>query len=483
MIGDGDSQAQILALSRRNLIKVRELNLGSRLKVEDKMVLEDLGRSLRSALEKITRASHVDQKAVKSLVKDIQRALLKADVNVQLVLDFTRRVEDRALKEEVPSGVSRKEHLITIIYEELSDFLGRTPEVHMEKGTPKVVLLVGLQGSGKTTSAAKLAAYFRKRGFKVGMVCADTYRPGAYEQLEQLGDQVGVPVFGDSEASNPIALTKKSVERFKEDSQDLIIIDTAGRHRKEEALMTEMKEIAQEIEPNEVILVIDGTLGQQAEPQASAFGEETDIGSIFVTKLDGTAKGGGALSAVAVTGAPIKFIGTGEKIEDIELYEPERFVSRLLGMGDIETLLKKIQETAEPEMVKPEKIKAIASGKITLRDVYNQLEQVSKMGPLKKILQMIPGLGVSLPEDQINVGEEKLENFKVIMDSMTDEELDNPEIVKGSRIERIAEGSGYSEEEVKELLEQYNNVRRMIKSFSRRGLPKMEDLKKFSKLS
>lgn len=445
------------------------------------MVLEKLGRSLKSGLQKLTKSSRVDEKTVKDLVKDIQKALLQADVNVQMVLDLTNRIEERALEEEVPSGVTRKEHIITIVYEEISNFLGEGKELDLNQEEPVKVLLVGLQGSGKTTSAGKLASYYKKRGYQPALVCADTYRPGAYEQLEQLAEEIDVPVFGDSEADDAIRVAKEGVEKYYEDSWDLILIDSAGRHREEEALMDEMKEISDEVNPDEVILVIDGTLGQQAESQASAFKGTTDIGSILVTKLDGTAKGGGALSAVAATGAPINFIGTGEKIEDLESFKPERFVSRLLGMGDIETLLEKIEETAEPEEMDQEKMEKIMKGKLTLGDFYEQLERISDMGSLEKILQMIPGMGMSIPEEEMEVGKEKLDRFKLIMQSMTEEELNDPDIINSSRKERIAKGSMTSKEEVKELLEQYRQMKKMLKSITKGRAGKSGDMQKFLK--
>lgn len=443
------------------------------------MVLEELGRSLHSALQKITKSGRVDEKAVKSLAKDIQKALLQADVNVQLVLDLTQRIEERALEEEVPSGVSRKEHIVTIVYEEIANFLGESTELDLDREEPVRVLMIGLQGSGKTTSAAKLASYYKKRGYNPALVCADTYRPGAYEQLKQLSGEIGTPIFGDPDGENAVEIAKEGVEHFENDSRDLILIDTAGRHREEEALMEEMKEISQEIDPDEVILVIDGTLGQQAESQASAFKETTDIGSILVTKLDGTAKGGGALSAVAATGAPINFVGTGEKIENMEPFKPERFVSRLLGMGDIETLLEKVEKTTEPEEIEPEKMQKIMRGKLTLRDFYEQLERVSDMGSLEKVLQMIPGIGMSIPEEEMKVGKEKLNRFKLMMQSMTEEELDNPNTLNSSRIERIANGSNTSKEEVKELLEQHQKMKKMLKSFSKGRHPKTSQMGKF----
>ncbi|MGC8816266.1 MAG: signal recognition particle protein Srp54 [Candidatus Hadarchaeum sp.] len=442
------------------------------------MVLEQLGKALHGALQKITRAAHVDERAVKELVREIQRALLQADVNVELVLDLTKRIEKRALEEKLPPGMSRKEHVIKIVYEELSAFLGKPAPLQLEAGRSKVLLMVGLQGSGKTTSVAKLAAYFKKRGYKPAIVCADTYRPGAYEQLRQLGQQIGVEVFGDPESTDPIVLAKEGVRRFKKERSELIIVDTAGRHRREEALMQEMQEIARAVEPDEIMLVIDGTIGQQAKEQASAFKQATPIGSILVTKLDGTAKGGGALSAVAATGAPIKFIGVGEHIEDLEPFVPEKFVARLLGMGDLETLLQKIEEVTKEEKLKPADVKAMMAGKITLRDVYEQLEAMSKMGPLRKIMQMIPGVGVSLPEEQMRVGEEKLKKFKYIMQSMTPQELEDPKILNASRIRRVARGSGTTETEVRELLKQYELMKRFLKAFAKGRGPRMGQLGK-----
>ena len=435
------------------------------------MVLDRLGRALHGALQKLTRSKHVDEQAIKELVRDIQRALLQADINVQMVLDLTKRIEKRALDEKLPLGMTRKEHVIKIVYEELSTFMGRPTLFQLKPGQTTTLLMVGLQGSGKTTSVAKLATHFQKRGFKVGVVCADTYRPGAYEQLRQLGEQTGVKVFGDPKAKDSIKMAKEGVEHFKRERPDLVIVDSAGRHRREEALMEEMKQIAKSVKPDEAMLVIDGTLGQQAREQAAAFKAATDIGSILVTKLDGTAKGGGALSAVAATGAPIKFIGVGEHIDDLEPFVPERFVARLLGMGDIETLLKRVQEAAEAEEIKPADMKSILAGKLTLRDVYQQLEMMGKMGPLKKIMQMIPGVGMTLPDEQMRVGEEKLKRFKVIMQSMTPQELEDPKVINASRVKRVARGSGTSETDVKELLKQYELMRKFIKSMAKgRGI-------------
>lgn len=440
-----------------------------------------MGRALHSALQKLTKATHVDERAIKELVRDIQRALLQADINVQIVLELTKRIEKRALEEKLPPGMTRKEHVIKIVYGELSTLMGRPAQLQLRPGQPTVLLMVGLQGSGKTTSVAKLAAYFKKRGFRVGIICADTFRPGAYEQLSQLGEQVGIPLFGDPKVKDSVKLAKQGVEHFKREGFELIVVDSAGRHRREEALMEEMQKIARTVKPDEVMLVVDGTLGQQARDQSAAFKAATNVGSILVTKLDGTAKGGGALSAVTATGAPIKFIGVGEHIEDLEPFVPERFVARLLGMGDIETLLRRIEEAARAEEIKPAEMKAILAGKLTLRDVYEQLEMLGKMGPLKKLIQMVPGLGMAVPDEQMRVGEEKLKRFKVIMQSMTPEELENPKLLNASRVRRVARGSGTSEADVKELLRQYELMRKMIKTMVKGRVPKFGPLGKLLK--
>jgi signal recognition particle subunit SRP54 len=429
------------------------------------MALEHLGSSLYEALRKVFRASIIDEATVKELVRGIQRALLQADVNVKLVLDTSKRIEERALKEKVPPGVSRREHVIKVVYEELTRFLGEKPvPIKMEPGKKKVIMLVGIQGSGKTTAAAKLARYFQKRGLKPALICADTYRPGAYAQLQQLANRINVPLFGELNVKDPIKIALDALKQFSE--KDVIIIDTAGRHKEEQELIKEMMMLEKSIKPDEVMLVIDGTIGQQAMVQAKAFNEATPIGSILVTKLDGSARGGGALSAVAATGAPIKFISTGEKTEDIELFIPSRFVGRLLGMGDLETLIDKIREA---EVKLPEKkAKAILSGKFTLTDMYEQFEAMKGMGPFKKLLKMLPGMSYDIPEDMLNMAEGRLEKWRVVIQSMTPQEKNDPKIFNSSRIKRVARGSGASEKEVKELLKQYSMMRRMLKTLRRK---------------
>lgn len=426
------------------------------------MALDKLGSSLYDAIKKVFKASVVDEATVKELVRDIQRALLQADVNVQLVLEISKHIEERALNEKVPPGISRREHVIKVVYEELTHFVGDKPVLlKVEPGKKKIIMLVGIQGSGKTTHAAKLARYFQKRGLKPALICADTYRPGAYAQLQQLATRINIPIYGDLKAKDPIKVVREGLKQFND--KDLIIVDTAGRHKEEKDLIKEMKDLEKNIKPDEVIMVIDGTIGQQALAQAKTFHEATPIGAIIVTKLDGSSRGGGALSAVAATGAPIKFIGTGEKIEDVEPFIPSRFVGRLLGMGDLETLLEKVHD-AEIK-VPQKKAKEILSGKFTLTDMYEQFEAVKGMGPFRKVLKMLPGMSYDVPEDMLNTAEDRLDKWRVIIQSMTPAEKENPKLLNSSRARRVARGSGTTEKDVKELLKQYVMMRKMLKMF------------------
>jgi len=429
--------------------------------------LESLGKSLNDAMKKLLRLAVVDEKAVKELARDLQRALLQSDVNVSLVLQISQAVEKRSLEEKLPPGISRREHVIKVLYEELTRFLGEEPtKLVIEPGKTHVIMLVGIQGTGKTTASVKLARFYQKRGMRPAIICADTYRPGAFDQLKQLADRVNVPVHGEPTSKDVLNTVRKGMEQFTKQKNDLIIVDTAGRHKDEAELMTEMKQLADQIRPDEIILAIDASIGQAAMSQATAFNEATKIGSILVTKLDGTAKGGGALSAVAATRARIKFVGTGEKIDDIEQFIPSSFVGRLLGMGDIKALVEKVREA---EIVVPEKkARAFLEGKFTLKDMYDQMVAVRKMGPLKKLIGMIPG-GVNLPEDAMETAEKKLDSWKVIIQSMTRDEVEDPKLVDSSRARRIARGSGTLDKEVKEMINQYFMMKKMMKSMKRRG--------------
>ncbi|MEM0232933.1 MAG: signal recognition particle protein Srp54, partial [Candidatus Nezhaarchaeales archaeon] len=433
-------------------------------KRDSRLMLSKLGTSLREAIKKFLGRPVADELAVKELIRDVQRALLLADVNVELVLKITQLIEERALKEPVPSGFTRREVTLKVLYESLVELLGgeKQPKILYPANESITLMLVGVQGSGKTTTAAKLAWFYKSRGYRPGIVCADTFRPGAYDQLKQLALSVGVPFYGErTGTSTEIAL--RGINELKKMGCNVIIIDTAGRHKSESTLMEEMKLLSEVIKPSEVILVVDATIGQQAKVQAEAFNNATKIGSIIVTKLDGAAKGGGALSAVVATGAQIKFIGIGEKIDELEVFDPPSFVSRLLGMGDLKLLAERVKEASlRGEM------KSLVTGKFTLKDMVQQLEGLKKLGPLRKVLEMIPGFGLNLPDEIADVAQEKLEKWTVMVKSMTKEELEHPEIINRSRMRRIARGSGVKVKDVKELLETYEAMKRMMKNLLRK---------------
>ncbi len=422
-------------------------------------MLKSFGESLRSAFRRVVNAPFVDKDVVKEVVKDIQRALIMGDVNVKLVLEVSRKIEKRALEEKPLAGMSNREHVLKILYEELSSILGEGRELPLKK---QKIMMVGLYGQGKTTTCGKIARYFQKRGMKVALIAADVHRPAAYEQLSQIASHIDVPVYGGGK--DAVKVVKEGLEKFSK--YDIIIIDTAGRHSLEKDLIKEMEKIAKIVKPEEKLLVIDASIGQQAGKQAKAFNDAIGITGVVLTKMDGTAKGGGALSAVATTHAPIVFIGTGEHIDDIEKFDASRFLSRLLGMGDLETLMEKAREAMKGKEKKMEETaKKMLSGKFTLVDMYEQMEALSSMGPFQKIAELLP-FGGKMKDEQIYETQQKLQKYKVIMDSMTRQELENPSIIKASRIKRIARGAGVEARDVKELLRQYNMSKKMMKSFS-----------------
>ncbi len=424
------------------------------------MVLEGLGQSLRDVLKKVANSSNVDEKLIKEVSKDIQRALLQADVNVKMVLEITKEVERRALTEKPPAGKSGREHVIKIIYDELVKILGEQRTLPLGK---QVIMMVGLYGQGKTTSAGKLGRYFHKKGLKVGLIAADVHRPAAYDQLKQIGDKVGVQVFGTPGERSAVKIVEAGMREFS--NLDVIIIDTSGRHALEGDLIEEIKAVAKIANPSERILVLDASVGQQAGPQAQAFHDAVGVTSVILTKMDGTAKGGGALSAVSRTKAPIVFIGVGEHLEDLDPFIPSRFISRLLGMGDLQSLMETAKETITEEQAL-ETTKKIMSGKFSLKEMYEQMEMLTSMGPLKKLMSMLPGMGGGL-QDKVNIEEtqERLRRFRIIMDSMTEEEMENPKLIKSSRVMRIARGSGMDAKHVRELLQQYNTSKKAVRGF------------------
>ncbi len=425
---------------------------------------------VRKAVERLLKGSGAYEKAVDQFVRDIQRELLKADVNVRLVFDLSRRVRERALREEPPPGVSRREWLVKILYEELVSLFGGESEPEWRpRKTPWVMMLVGVQGSGKTTTAGKLALYYGRRGYKVGLVSTDTYRPGAYDQLKRLAEQAGAMFYGER-SGDPVEIAYRGVKELASRGAEVIIVDTAGRHGEgeEEKLIEEMRLMAKRIKPDEVVLVMDAAMGQRAGKLAERFHKAAPLTSIIVTKMDGTARGGGALSAVAATGARVKFIGTGEKLEELELFNPRRFVARIMGMGDIEGLLDRVK-TAMAAQDLEEAADDILKGRVNMRVIYRQLKALRKLGPLSKVLQMLPlaPLPAKVTEEAASLGEEKIRKWMAIIESMTYEELDNPEIIDRRRMRRIALGSGTTVEDVKELLAYYKALKAMAKRMRR----------------
>jgi signal recognition particle subunit SRP54 len=425
------------------------------------MVLENIGSSLKDTLGKITKALFVDERLINELVKDIQKALLKGDVNVKLVLELTKNIKERALKEEPPGGLTKKEYLVNIVYQELVKFLGEEKASIATGKKQTKIMLVGLFGNGKTTTAGKLSKYLKKRGHKIALISLDVWRPAAYEQLKQVGERAGVSVFGNPKQKDPAKILKEFEKEIAK--HDLVIYDTAGRDALNDELIKELKLVNKLIQPDEVLLVMSADVGQAAERQAQTFHDTCGVTGVIITKLDGTAKGGGALSACAITGAKVKFIGIGEKIDDFEEFDPKRFVGRLLGMGDIETLLEKAKEAISEEEAH-DLTKKVLKGEFSLMDLYSQMEAMSKMGPLGKVMEMIPGFGqIKMPKEMLEVQEGKLKKWKHMMNSMTKEELEDPETISGNRIDRIAKGAGVSAAEVRDLIKQYKQSKKMMK--------------------
>ncbi|NLU45585.1 MAG: signal recognition particle protein [Euryarchaeota archaeon] len=438
------------------------------------MVLEGLGKSLRDIIGRVSTSSTVDDELVKDIGRELQRALLQADVNVQLVLEITNRIQDRALNDPPPAGRSLKDHVIKIIYEELVALLDNGEKLAHKAQT---IMMVGLYGQGKTTTTGKLANYFIKKGFSVGLIGADVYRPAALDQLKQLGDKVNAEVYGEPGETDAAGIVERGMKRFSD--KKIVIIDTSGRHALEADLIQEIRDIARVAKPDERILVLDSQVGQQAGPQAAAFHEAVGVTGVILTKMDGTAKGGGALSAVAKTDARIVFLGVGEHIRDLEPFDADRFISRLLGMGDLAALVR----IAKEEIGEDEALEIVArnmlSGRFTLTDMYQQMQAVAKMGPLQKVMSMIPGM--SKMEDRIDyeASQAKLVKYRVIMDSMTAREKDEPNLIKGKRIDRIARGAGVSGQEVRELLKQYNQSKKMMGSIGKDRKMRKKMMKQF----
>jgi signal recognition particle subunit SRP54 len=443
------------------------------------MVLDNLGSSLRGTLDKLSGKSRLTEEDVEEVVREIQRSLLQADVEVDLVMDLSDNIKQRALEEDPPGGTSARDHVLRIVYEEMVALVGDSTDLPLDSQT---ILLAGLQGSGKTTTAAKIAWWFSKKGLRPAVIQTDTFRPGAYEQAREMCERAEVTFYGDPDADDPVAIAREGMEATAE--ADVHIVDTAGRHGLEEVLIDEIEAIEREVNPDQNLLVLDAAIGQGAKDQARQFDDAIGVGGVIITKLDGTAKGGGALTAVNETDSTIAFLGTGETVQDVERFEPNGFISRLLGMGDLQQLAERVERAmadtgTEEEDWDPEDM---LSGQFTLKDMRQQMQAMNKMGPLDQVLDMIPGLGGGLkdqlPDDAMDVTQDRLRVFEIVMDSMTDVELENPRSVGASQVRRIARGAGTTEERVRELLEQHRMMERTLNQFQGMGDADMQRMMK-----
>jgi signal recognition particle subunit SRP54 len=417
------------------------------------MVMEGFGDSLRNTFRKITRMGMVDKEAVGIVVKDLQRALIAADVDVSMVVELSARIKKHVLDTRPPTGITIKEHFIKILYDELVSFLGASKgELNLK---PQRILLIGLFGSGKTSTAGKLAKWFKTRGLSVGLAACDTYRPAAKDQLRQLGKKADVRVY--ETGKNPRDIARAAIKASKE---DVLIFDSAGRDALDKDLANELRELGKAAKPDEVLLVIPADIGQAARNQAEEFNKLVGITGIIVTKLDGTARGGGALAAASVSGARVRMIGVGEKLGDLEVYDPKRFVGRLIGYGDIEGLLEKARDVG----ISKDSAEKLMKGEFTMNEFYEQIGSMQKMGNLSKVIDMIPGAsGMKIPKGMLDVQEEKMKKWKFAIDSMTPDERHHPDTIKHSRVQRIARGSGLTEKEVRELLKYFKQTQKVMK--------------------
>lgn len=425
-------------------------------------MLEKLSNVLKRTTDKIANAVFLDKNLVDQIIKDLQRALIEADVNVSLVLQITKKIKQSALDERI-KGLEKKEHIIKLLHDELLALMGEKREIKLQKNN--TFMLVGLYGSGKTTSSIKIAQYYAKRGYKVVAIGLDVHRPAASEQLEQLGKKLNITVFTNKKEKNP----EKIYKSFKKDLEkyDLVLVDTAGRDALDKDLIDEIKSLNKLIKPSEVLLVMPADIGQSAKNQAQKFKEALNITGVIITRMDSTAKAGGALTACAEVKAPVIFIGVGEKPSDLETFDPESFLSRLLGMGDLGTLMEKIHSVIEKKQIEAQQAR-LEQGKFTMEDMYEQIKNIEDIGSLDKLLDLIPGLGKAkekISAEELESQQNKTKRWLYIIQSMTKQEKEDPEIIEKqtSRISRIAKGSGTTTREVRDLITQYKLLKNLIK--------------------
>lgn len=446
------------------------------------MVLADLGRKITTALRSLGNATIINQEVLDSLLDQIVRALISADVNINLVKKLRDNVKQVIDFDEMAQGLNKRRMIQMVVFQELVKLIdpGVKPWVPVKKKS-NIIMFVGLQGAGKTTTCTKMAYYYQRKGWKCALVCADTFRAGAFDQLKQNATKARIPFYGSYEEADPVVIANEGVAKFKQEGFEIIIVDTSGRHKQEASLFEEMLSIQSAVKPHQIIFVMDASIGQACESQAAAFKSVVDVGAVIITKLDGHAKGGGALSAVAATKSPIIFIGTGEHIDEFEEFRVKPFVSKLLGMGDLEGLIDKVSELKLDE--NEDLIEKLKHGEFTLRDMYEQFTNIMKMGPFNQILNMIPGFGADLLKGASEAESmSRLKRLMTIMDSMSDSELDSKEGSKlfskqSTRVARVARGSGVKIREVQELLVQYNKFAGVVKKMGGvKGLFKSGDI-------
>ncbi len=423
---------------------------------------------IKDSVQKFSRKGVADKEAVEQLVKDIQRDLIQADVDVTLVSQLSDEIREEALKEEPPKELTRKEHVLETVYSKLEHLLGEEAEIEVK---PQNILLCGLYGAGKTTTAGKLADFYRKKELKVGVIAADTDRPAAHEQLQQIAEQVDVEFYGEKNTDSPSEIVKNGLQEL---DTDVTIVDSAGRNSLDNELTEELKEINQALKPDEKYLVMPGDIGQSAKTQAEQFNEAINLTGVVVTKLDSSAKGGGALVACKQANTQVKFIGTGEEMQDLEIYNPVDFVSQMLGQPDLESLLEKVEQLDTD----PQKM---LEGDFTMEDFQQQIGQVSGTGMMEDLMQQMP-FGSKMPDNLAQLTEEKTAKYGYIIDSMTPQEKQDPSLINKNRVERIAQGSGTQKTEVRELIKHYRQTKNMMDKFDKKDMKRGNIQKMMNKM-
>jgi signal recognition particle subunit SRP54 len=426
-------------------------------------MFENLQERLERSFKILRGEGKITEINISATLKDIRRALLDADVSFRVAKDFCDKVKEKAMGQNVLTAVKPQQMMVKIVHDELTDFMGGQSQEIRVKGTPGIVLVAGLNGSGKTTFAAKLAHYLKsKKGMKVLLAACDTFRPAAIEQLQVLGGQIDVPVYTEEGVKDNIAIARRAISKARAEGYSVVIIDTAGRLAVDQELMDEISALRKAVQPTESLFVVDAMTGQDAVETAKIFNERLDFDGVVLTKMDGDTRGGAALSIKYVTGKPIKFISSGEKMETLDVFHPERIADRILGMGDVVSLVEKAQEQFDEKQAR-ETRKKLAKNQFGLMDFYNQIQQIKKMGNIKDLAGMLPGVGKLIKDVDIN-NDQAFKGIEAIIMSMTPEERDNPQIINGSRRKRIAEGSGTKVAEVNRLLKQFEGTRSMMKS-------------------